>query len=187
MRGIAEIFICFSLEDFCNILTRWQRLAMANDESAYDSAATREDLMDYCKELQRLAQAFFILNIMQVKKHKGRRERNLEMAMNKYISVNMKVARHRYDISNPVSYIKKFCTRFSFGYAKTEILDLLEAVITYNGVKKVRNENLVLFYQCLDFMIDVTYLLGNGKKCLHRLKKRIGEVRSLKRWRVSAR
>ena len=162
---MAEVFVCFPLEDFYKKLSFWQRLAMTNDESIYDNAATREELMDFCKELQRLVKAFYRLIKMWRKKKKSRGKIDV---------------RHDHTKLNALPRVYGFCEKFSFAYAKMELLDLLDAVITYNGTKKVRKQNVVLFYECLDFMIDVAYSLSYGRQRVHQLKKTIGKVQALK-------
>ena len=171
-RCLAEIFTCFQLKDFEKNLSLWKKMALANDESAYDNAATRENLMYFCCELQRLSEAFYLLNKGREQWHTtGRRK---ETASTKTVTAMDETSRLKMkEKSNPQLVIRNFCTRFSFVYAKTEILDILEAVITYDGYRKKPKENIVLFYQCLEVLVNLAYTLSNGRQCLQHLKKTI--------------
>lgn len=63
----------------------------------------------------------------------------------------------------PGIVIKHFCKRFTSFYAKAELLDLLEAVITYEGERKVYKGNLVLFYQHLQYLVKLACKMEKHK------------------------
>lgn len=67
------------------------------------------------------------------------------------------------EMRKPALAIKAFCKTFPSGYAKAEILDLLDAVVTYEGNKKIYNGNLVLFYQHLYCLIKIAYQMNKMK------------------------
>ncbi len=62
LRCLYEIFKSFHLDDFKRELHLWQELALCNDQSAYEEGGAREDLLDFIYELQKLMEAFHMLN-----------------------------------------------------------------------------------------------------------------------------
>ena len=69
-HNLRALFNNFQLYTCRNELNHWQRLALANDQSAYDEAYLREDLMDFMEALLKLVEAVWLIrqrNIYQDK------------------------------------------------------------------------------------------------------------------------
>jgi hypothetical protein len=134
--------------------------------------------MEFCTAMQELAQVFYLVSKRQ--DQYGKQKHKIVSPAGK---ANERIAETVWTgsqgQSNPRLVIEKFCNTFSFTYAKTELLDMLEAVITYKGVRKRCKENLILFYQCLDVLIRFAHRLSNGKQCLRQLKKAIDRTNKL--------
>ena len=60
---IAEVFTWIHLDDFRDELQEWLRIALINDQSAYDEGAAREDVMDFCDKFQLLMEALQVINM----------------------------------------------------------------------------------------------------------------------------
>ncbi|MCW3090490.1 MAG: hypothetical protein JWP81_1559 [Ferruginibacter sp.] len=164
MQRLREIFHIFHLDDFRDEITKWQQLALANDQSVYDEGNAREDLIDFCHEFLKLIESLHVLNKTNTKKHKNKWKKNLSNAAKKIIGkMNQPILLNEEEKVNPQLVIKRFCKSFSYSYTKIEILDLLEAVITYEGEKKVYKGNLVLFYQCMKCLLRMAYTICKNK------------------------
>lgn len=61
--------------------------------------------------------------------------------------------------ANPMPVIRQFAETFTHSYIQAELLDLLEAVISYRGEKKVQLGSMVFVYQRLCFLADLAYQL----------------------------
>lgn len=110
--------------------------------------------MDFANETQLLIEAFYVLyqkdmgdTKQNILKGLSKRSRKIIAGMNKTVllSGSQKAA--------PMLVVRRFCWEFRLSYAKAELLDLLEAVITYDGGKKIYKGNLVLFYRYIDFFL----------------------------------
>jgi len=139
----------------------WQQLALTNDNSAYEEGGAREDLMDFCQEFLKLIEALHVLNNSSNSRKKWlsklpseQREVIAEMNQLERLSED--------EIAKPKLVIKAFCGSFSYSYTNSEISDLLDAVITYEGEKKVYKHNLILSYLCMNCLLRIAYI--NSKK-----------------------
>ena len=72
--------------------------------------------------------------------------------------MNQPILLNEEEISKPEIVIRSFVNTFSYRYTKREMQDLLEAVITYDGHKRVYKGTLLLFYDCILCLLDVTYI-----------------------------
>ena len=159
-KSLDEVFQTFHLDDFREEIPYWQQLAMANDQSVYDEGGAREDLIDFCHELLRLAEALHVLNERSSQKDKRKWKKKLSKKAKKTIdNMNQPLLLSIEEMANPKPVIEGFRNLFSYRYAKVEMLDLLNAVITYEGEKEVYKGNLVLFYQCVRCLLDLAYLI----------------------------
>lgn len=70
------------------------------------------------------------------------------------------------ETEHPHKVIQYFCNTFSKRYSRIELLDLLEAVITYKGCRKIHKGSLILIYQHLDYLIRTAYVLHKKKRNL---------------------
>jgi hypothetical protein len=164
LHCLYEIFTAFHLDDFRRELHLWQELALSNDQSAYDEGGAREDLLDFIHELQKLVEAFHIINNKSNRKKINKRIKRLPEQSKKLLSeINLPVLLTAEEQSSPATVIKHFCKNFTSSYAAIELLDLLEAVITYEGCKKIYKGNLVLLYQHLHYLLRLAYKMQKHK------------------------
>src|SRR5262249_19062933 len=128
---------------------------LANDQSAYDEAYLREDLMDFMEAVLKLVEAFWLI-----------RQRNIYKTKLKMLAGMDKQVHYldEREIAKPKKVIAQFCQSFKYSYAEIELIDLLDAVITYDGHKKTYKGNLVLFYQYMKWLIHLAYKLNKKAK-----------------------
>ncbi len=161
--GLREVFYNYPLEELKQELQCWQRLALCNDNGAYREAGAREDLLDFTKELQRLAEAFYLLN---EKKNAGKKSKQLKklpkQARKVIAQENTTVLLTDDEKKNPEQVVRQFCKTFRRSYAQMELLDMLDAVITYKGEKEADKSNLVLFYEHLYALIRFCFAIKTG-------------------------
>lgn len=155
---IEELFNNFQVSDFRHELSLWQQLALSNDQSAYDEAGAREDLIDFVNALQKLIEAIYIIREKNSSETRNsRQEKKLKQAKKLLQHYNRLVLLTDREKRKPYDVIQDFCKSFKVQYAKIEIADLMEAVVTYDGTKRFDRGNIVLFYQHLRCIIKMAY------------------------------
>ena len=165
LSRLTEIFQNIHLDDFRQEINLWQELALCSDQSAYDEGCTRGDLMDFIHGLQKMIEAFHIINEKNNQQKKNRQVKGLSKQTKKILSeINIPVLLTKEEKARPGSVIKHFCKTFKKTYAKIEMMDLLDAVITYEGNRKVYKGNLILFYQHVHYLICLAYKTDKNKK-----------------------
>jgi hypothetical protein len=164
LHCLYEIFKSFHLDDFKSELNLWQELALCNDQSAYEEGGAREDLMDFIHGLQKLIEAFHMLHKKSNRQKINKGIKGFSKQTKKMLSqINNPVFLTTAEMDKPGIVIKQFCKRFTSSYTTIELLDLLEAVITYEGNKNAYKGNLVLFYQHLHYLVRLAYKMEKRK------------------------
>ncbi len=154
---LREIFLNFQPKDFSNGLNRWQRIALSNDRSAYDEAGAREDLMDTTAALKKLVGCWHIIFIKKFLKN-GKSKSKPEQLQRKILEQDGIVdILTKAEQAKPILFLHAFCKTFDRRYIETELLDMLDAVITYDGAQERDEGNLVFFYQHLLYLVRLTY------------------------------
>jgi len=175
-NSLQSIFKNFHLDDFREEINSWRDMALCNDQSAYDSGDAREDLMDFTKELQKLIEAFHLINIRAIQRKKNRPAGYLSGQAKKLLSsLNIPVLLTEEESAAPLTVLLRFSKYFSREYAFTELWDLLDAVISYRGHNQVNKPNLIFFYQHLYFLVGLAYQeLDNADQGVDGLTKNKG-------------
>lgn len=145
---LKAVFTTFHLEDLENELSQWQRLAISNEMSAYSTGESREDLMDFCESFIQVIDALHNLLALHeqskgIDSEYGRRE-------------------EIYSMEQSLNALKQFYTGFDIEYCKTELFDMLDAVITYSGERQVYKGTILVFYNCLNSLLAVGHVLNFG-------------------------
>ena len=157
-RCLREIFKNFHLDDFRDEINCWQQLALSNNRSAYEDGREREDLIDFVAALQKLIEAFHCINNKINQKQRKKPLNGLAKKTRKMVSnMNTPLSLTEEEKKFPGLVIKQFRKTFKQDYAKIELLDMLDAVITYEGSKIFYKGNLVLFYQHVHCLIKLAY------------------------------
>jgi len=68
--SLSRIFTNFHLDDFNRELKLWLHVALVNEQSAHEEGKTREDLIDFTDQLNRLIEALYLV---QKKAKKGKK------------------------------------------------------------------------------------------------------------------
>ena len=169
-RCLWEIFKNFHLGDFREEINLWQQLALSNNQSAYEDGCDREDLIDFVEQLHKLIEAFHCINNKMNHRQKKRRLKGLPKKTKKMLSkMNSPLSLTEEEKNSPGLVITRFCKTFEQSYAKIEVLDMLDAVITYEGDKTSYKGNLVLFYQHVHCLVKLAYTTGKNKKLIKTL------------------
>lgn len=160
-----EIFHTYHLDELKEELQCWQQLALCNDNSAYEAESSREDLMDFIQQLLRLIEAFYVLN---EKENAGRKRRQLKGVPKETVKLiaqmNTSVLLTADEKKKPQRIIHQFCRAFHQSYVQIELLDMLDAVITYKGDKEVYKGNLVMFYEAMSILVTLAYKMYRHEK-----------------------
>ncbi len=150
-RCLQHIFENFHLDDFREELNLWLRVALSTDRNAYEEGAAREDLQEFIRRLHCLIEALCILHMARYRETVPLETRKLLDIANRPFYLTAAEQRQ------PALVIRHFCSSFRHAYAKMELLDLLEAVVTYNGVQPLCKGTLVAFYQHLYYLVRMAY------------------------------
>lgn len=165
LRILWEVFYTYHLDELKQELQCWQRQALCNDNSAYDEGGAREDLMDFIQQLFRLIEAFHVLNEQENAGRKRRQQKEMAKDAQQMIAkMNTPVLLTVGEKKNPQQVIHQFCKTFRRSYVQMELLDMLDAVITYKGSKEVSKGNLVMHYEALLVLVNLAYKMSNHEK-----------------------
>ena len=161
--ALQAVFQNFHPEDFISRLNYWQRMALSNDQSAYEAAAAREDLMDATDALKKLVECWYIIFTKKLLK-KARSQTRLERLQQKMLEQpGIVYTLTKDEQAKPVRFLYRFCRDFDRAYIEMELLDMLDAVVTYTGVNENHKSNLVFFYQHLLFLVRLSYKTKKAK------------------------
>lgn len=151
-RCISEAFQTFGLDDIYRVLEEWPSIAMRNKLSAYDEAADRGDLIDFCRELQRLVEALHVINLEDKTPGSGRWEEGLpEELRAAVLGFDQPVLLTSAEMDNPLMVLGAFFETFTMDYIRVELWDLLDAVISceQDGERHLPGHNLLLTHDCI--------------------------------------
>jgi hypothetical protein len=163
MEALAELFHNFSLDNFRKELSLWKTNALSNQQSVYEDIASRKDLEDFMQELLKLIEAFYLLNKEKNKSYYDLLFTALPKETREKIESNNKIILlSEEEQSNPSNTIKQFNQLFSETYTQIELMDLLEAIITYEGDLPTDKSTLILYYQQLLFLIKQAFTLAHS-------------------------
>ncbi len=148
---LEAVFENFHLDDFREELNLWLRVALSNGKDAYAEGAAREDLMDFVNHLHRLVEAWCIIHMSTYRETVPLETRRLLDMANRPFYLTAA------EQDNPNRIIRQFCKTFRHSYVKIELLDMLEAVVTYEGEELICKGILVAFYQHLHCLVRLAY------------------------------
>ncbi len=148
IRALADVIDTYTLDDLRQELCLWQELAFCNDESAYAEAPARENLLTFLQAFQRTIEALYITRLKKMKYQSPARA-----------ALNSPQLLTLHEQANPMPVIRQFADTFPPSYTQAELLDLLEAVISYQGKKKIQLGSAVFVYQRLCFLANLAYQL----------------------------
>ena len=163
LHCITDAFLILPLNEVCHEINQWLQIALINDNSAYEESEAREDLMDFCAEMQLLAEALHVINEKNKSKDIDEWKNKLPKKLRKKLDqLDQPELLSPEQTANPMLAINDFCNSFELSYARAELWDLLDAVIGYEGDKEVYKINLLLAYQCISCFVEAAYILNNN-------------------------
>lgn len=165
-KMLWEIFDHYHLDSLKEEIQSWKQLALCNDNSAYDEGGVREDLMDFTQALLRVMEAFHIINERKTSDRRRKQLKGMSKESLKIIAqMNIPVLLTADEKKKPQRVIHHFCKTFRRSYVQMELMDMLDAVITYKGERKLYKGNRVLFYEALSMLTNLAYkMYGHGKR-----------------------
>jgi hypothetical protein len=155
---ISHVFIWLYLEDFRNELHEWLRVALINEQGSYGDGYAREDLMDFCSELQNLAEAMDRIN-------KSRKPEDLHRWMDDFQYGLQEVTKSPDRLEppkgeqNPIQMVGRFCDMFTLSYARRELWDLLDSLKFYEKESNDWGPDPLTTYQCLLALAEAAFAL----------------------------
>lgn len=151
ISSITEVFKSFGLEDICDEIDTWKRIAISDQLDFYREASQREDLMTFFDEIEKLIEGIYLLYIKHITpKMTGR---NFE--------IEETYALNEFEIANPVFVLISFFDNIPIHYVRLELWDCLNAVISYEGeiVQQYGRCFILSFYEFLRTLVDAAYTI----------------------------
>ncbi|WP_460763242.1 hypothetical protein [Niabella terrae] len=168
LRILWEVFYHYHLDEMKEELQCWQQCALCNDNSAYSEEDAREDLIDFTRHLLRIIEACHILNERENADRKYKQQKGLPKKARQMIAkMNIPVLLTADEKKDPGQVITQFCKVFRRSYVRIELLDMLDAVITYKRDKEIYKENWIMLYEALSVLVKLAYRMcrhENGVK-----------------------
>lgn len=155
---ISDTFLLFEPWEAGKLINSWLQCALTVKGHVYDEAAAREDLIDFCGQLNRLVEAFYALYKSEWATSTGD-YLNTTARGKQGIKHNPLLLPAGEEIASPRLLIKSFCATFSLGYAQQELWDLLDAVFCYTGPGESHRADTVLLFRCISSMVKIAYRL----------------------------
>ncbi len=158
-KSLGKIFRAIDLSDLYNNLHYWKELAVCNDNSYYHNNINRENLLLFCNELYKVLEVLYII----YKKHNFHNNTIIQETISPDTimadsPLNNIICLNDLEIKHPHNILIHFFGHYSYRYAKAELLDLLEAVISYEGNRTVDKLHLITFYQCLKNSLKTAWI-----------------------------
>ncbi len=141
------------LDEYLTTLWEWLQAALGNDNSAYESAPRRIDLMKYYNSVIPLIEALNTLN--EANKHKMLTEDQEKSLLTKLdMPAQCKIT------------IERFCNSFTWDYSKMELWDWYDAGNSNNQYYNQGTDRslLLLTCQCVYSLLKASYLIHANYK-----------------------
>lgn len=162
MKGIHRTFQTSELEGLDECMETWCSIALSNEYGAYDHATLRGRLIAYTKEMRRLFEALYALReTEEIKRYTN------QDYLSPGLAKDIRDAPEYHFLSieereNPMEIVNSFFERFTYRYARLELWDLLDAVISYKGEEPtpVNLLNILVEYDCMAALLLAGKLLA---------------------------
>lgn len=118
--ALMDLFLNFPPDNIIAELNRWEKLAFAVSGSIYEDPEEREDIQEFLQDLSGLLNHYF------------------QAQSGGLNSIEESV-------SHPL--VKTFTSKYSETYTQLALLDLMDAVLNYDGPLESPVKNLIVYYQ----------------------------------------
>jgi hypothetical protein len=127
IRVINEVFNCVFIEDLRDdLLPKWLRTALINDNSIYINTVHRSTLLAFYDQLILLTEAMQVISEQHKPPHKNLPEIEPDEGKQPVLLTEEQIA-------NPLLVVATFRQQFSPDYVRRELWHFLEAGVTHSG------------------------------------------------------
>lgn len=153
-KAIKEVFTSYHLADIWEEIELWKEISLSNDMSIYDNGESRENLLSFCGHLVKLTEVLYLIYEKRPSTIKKKAARKLPKEAIAIIEDSNRIMYlDDKERENPMLVLTDFFATFSLSYAKIEIQDMLEAVISYEGKRQVKIDYSMVLYKCLNNLL----------------------------------
>jgi len=178
-KALAWVFKTEDIDTLKQTIKEWCTIALTNERANYEEAAQRADLLAFCDELAKLAEAAYcIYRIHAIEKRSG-------FALSHPVNLQPDMLRKEQSLSlsyeellHPEQVLHHFCRQFTLNYTKAELWDLLDSAISCGRIE-IDRDCLLLHYQCLLTLVQAAWHLHHQKQIAERedhSKNATGEI-----------
>lgn len=161
LNSVAALFRQYHLHDYRYELGQWLYMALANNMGAYVDVVDKEALIDFVESLQKLIESLYIIQLHEENyNNKTKTPKISKEVREMLVQVNEPNLLDSFEKEQPVAVVVAFCKKYKKSYVRAELLDLLNAVVTYKGSRTVFKGGMVHFYYCLFIMVNMVYKWG---------------------------
>lgn len=165
MNGLKEIFSLVDLEDLTQHLRSWVKVALLSEQSNYDQASERAALIAFSEGFLPLIEAVYlkseVARLQQVSGWLDELPRGLRRELERTTPLTYLTEEQ---INHPTSVLEAFCDRFPLPYGRAELWDLLDGVISHEGInveESTEKGHLLLYYDCFSAILEAAYRLND--------------------------
>lgn len=159
---LKETFHLFDLTDLKENQQTWLKVALSNDAGIYEEAKDRATLITFIDHLLPLLEAMYLINetyqMQEITGWKDKLPKGLRMEIEKNSKTTLLSGEQ---IHQPLSVLEDFFKKFTISYCRRELWDLLDAVISYEGVaiEGFSKINLLLYYECYLSLVEASWMI----------------------------
>lgn len=164
IKSMDEITHRIQLNELKAELQTWCETALCSDGNAYDSGKRRDGLITLCRALPSLIEALYLIHNpeteVRIKKDNFKNVQIMDINQNKPAILEEP------NIPDPIKTIQAFCIRFERNYVRTELWNILDAVIMSKRTE-FSSRNPLIIYECLLSLTEMAYarsLAGKKKR-----------------------
>lgn len=152
-KVLKTIFEYFDLDGLKEHLEYWEYAGLVNEIDLFDSGRERRDLIEFCDDLEKVFEAFYIIG-----KYKERQLKNIPDEYKKvWEDFNICTVLSEEEKANLDGVLKSFSKKYDRLYALAEVVDMLEAVVTLKNEYNRHKHSAVPFFMCLNAIINSVY------------------------------
>ncbi|MFY0255292.1 hypothetical protein ACDQ55_15200 [Chitinophaga sp. 30R24] len=139
-KRLKVIFRFYDLDRLKEYITKWQYIGLINDYGFYEKGEERKLLMNFCDNFLKIMEVFYI--------------RSKQKTLKQF---NRMTLLSREEIKNTNIVLDSFTNQYSIEYAKMELLDLLNVVISYNNGDVVNRSDILPFFITVNCLLELVY------------------------------
>ncbi|NLR67312.1 hypothetical protein HGH92_23610 [Chitinophaga varians] len=151
---LQTVFGDYDLDGLKHHFEYWKYAALGNNISLYDCGKERRMLIGFCEDLEKVLEAFYVLS-----KHKKKQLERIPSEHKKiWKKCNKCSVLSKDEKKNPDAVLKLFSKKYKRLYAKAELVEMFECVITLEKGDRGHLNGAVSFFMCVDALLSLLYL-----------------------------